>query len=112
MQFAQVDLSQVSLSNLVTGKGCKTAAASYNGGPCKFLLSQAEWFAAPFGASTYDKDPQATRLTMEMDVTGKDVHPLLQALDRWVVEHVIQNNLFEGMSREDVAKQYHSCLQF
>ena len=112
MQFAQVDLSQVSLSNLVTGKGCKTAAASYNGAPCKFLLSQAEWFSTPFGASTYDKDPGATRLTMEMDVTGKDAHPLLQALDRWVVEHVIQNNLFEGMSREDVAKQYHSCLQF
>ena len=68
MQFAQVDLSQVSLSNLVTGKGCKTAAASYNGAPCKFLLSQAEWFATPFGASTYDKDPQATRLTMELSL--------------------------------------------
>ena len=74
MQFAQVDLSQVSLSNLVTGKGCKTAAASYNGAPCKFLLSQVEWFATPFGASTYDKDPAATRRTMEMDGTGKDAH--------------------------------------
>ena len=54
----------------------------------------------------------ATRLTCEIDVTGKDVLPLLQGLDRWVVEHVIQNNLFENMTREDVAKQYHPCLQF
>ena len=28
------------------------------------------------------------------------------------MEHVIQNNLFEGMSREDIVKQYHPCLQF
>ena len=70
MQFAQVDFSQITLSSLQTRKGCKTAAASYNGVPCKFLLSANEWFSAPFGASTYDKDPNATRLTMELDVSG------------------------------------------
>ena len=112
MQFHQVDFSQISLSQLQTGKGCKTAAASYNGVPCKFLLSAQEWFSAPFGASTYDKDPAATRLTMELDVSGKEVHALLQSLDRWAVEHVVRNKLFEDMSREDVTKQYHSCLQF
>ena len=112
MQFNQVDFSQIALSQLQTGKGCKTGAASYNGAPVKFLLSGTEWFTAPFGASTYDKDPKATRLTCEIDVSGKDVHPLLQGLDRWVVEHVVQNNLFEGMSREDITKHYHPCLQF
>ncbi len=63
MQSAQVDLSKLQLSQLQAGKGCKTAAASYNGAPCKFLLSADEWFDAPFGASAY-KDPQATRLMM------------------------------------------------
>jgi len=49
---------------------------------------------------------------MEIDVTGKNVHMLLQNLDRWVIEHVIQNNLFENMTRGDITKQYHPCLQF
>ena len=111
MQLAQVDFSKLQLSQLQTGKGVKTAAASYNGASCKFLLSSSEWFAAPFGASAY-QDPQATRLTMELDVTDKAVQPLLQAVDRWVVKFVIVNKLFGDMSAEDIAKQYHPCLQF
>ena len=112
MQFSQVDFSQISFSQLQQGKGCKAASANYNGAPCKFLLSGEEWFQCPFGASTYDKDPNATRLTMEIDVSGKDVHTLLQNLDKWVVEHVIQNNIFENMTREEITKQYHPCIQF
>ena len=111
MQLAQVDFSKLQLSQLQTGKGVKTAAASYNGAPCKFLLSSDEWFAAPFGASAY-QDPQATRLTMELDVTDKAVQPLLQAVDRWAVKFVTDNMLFGDMSAEDIAKQHHPCLQF
>ena len=111
MQLAQVDFSKLQLSQLQTGKGVKTAAAPYNGAPCKFLLSSDEWFAAPFGASAY-QDPQATRLTMELDVTDKAVQPLLQAVDRWAVKFVTDNKLFGDMSAEDIAKQYHPCLQF
>ena len=111
MQLAQVDFSKLQLSQLQTGKGVKTAACSYNGAPCKFLLSSDEWFAVPFGASAY-QDPQATRLTMELDVTDKAVQPLLQAVDRWAVKFVTENKLFGDMSAEDIAKQYHPCLQF
>ena len=111
MQLAQVDFSKLQLWQLQTGKGVKTAACSYNGAPCKFLLSSSEWFAAPFGASA-DQDPQATRLTMELDVTNKAVQPLLQGIDRWVVQYVINQRLFGDMSAEDIAKQYHPCLQF
>ncbi len=111
MQFNSVDLSNVQLSSLQSGKGCKTANASYNGAPCKFLLSADEWFSCPFGASAY-QNPEAVRLNLELDVSGKAVHPLLQALDRWVVQHVASTGLFGDMSAEDIAKQYHSCLQF
>ena len=83
-------LTKHSLSQLQQGKGCKTSSANYNGAPCKFILSGSEWFATPFGCSTYDKDPAATRLTCEIDVTGKDVLSLLQGMDRWAIEHVIQ----------------------
>ena len=49
---------------------------------------------------------------MELDVTNKTAQPLLQAVDRWVVQHVIEHRLFGDMSAEDIAKQYHPCLQF
>ena len=45
-------------------------------------------------------------------MTGQAVLPILQALDRWVVQHVTNTGLFGDMSAEDIAKQYHSCLQF
>ena len=111
MQLAQVDLSNLQLTQLQVGKGCKTSSASYNGAPCKFLLSADEWFAAPFGASAY-QDLQATRLTLELDVTGKAVQPLLQGIDRWAVQFVIKHKLFGDTSAEDVAKQYHPCMQY
>ena len=61
-----------------------------------------EWFTAPFGASAFDKDPQATRLTMELDVTSASILPLIQQMDRWVVQAVSDARLFESVSKEDV----------
>ena len=111
MQFPHVDFSAVAFSALQTNKGVKTANATLRGGPCEFLLHPTEWFSAPFGASTFDKDPQATRLTMELDVTSSEILPLLQQMDQWVVRAVGDSGIFEGMSKEDVARTYHSCLQ-
>ena len=111
MQFSQVDFSSVAFGALQTNKGVKTANATFRGGPCEFLLHPSEWFTAPFGASTFDKDPQATRLTMELDVTNSSILPLLQQMDRWAVQAVGDSGLFENMSKEDVARMYHPCLQ-
>ncbi len=69
MQLNQLELSNIQLGDLQAGKGCKTAFAKYNGGACKFLLSSDEWFTCPFGASAY-QDPAATRLNLELDVSG------------------------------------------
>ena len=111
MQFTQVEFSSVAFSALQTTKGVKTANATLRGGPCEFLLHPTEWFTAPFGASTFDKDPQATRLTMELDVTNSSILPLLQQMDRWAVQAVGDSGLFENMSKEDVSRTYHPCLQ-
>ena len=110
MQFNQVDFSAVAFSALQTSKGVKTANATLRGGPCEFLLHSAEWFTAPFGASTFDKDPQATRLTMELDATNSSILTLLQQMDRWAVQAAADSGLFEGVSKEDVARMYHPCL--
>ena len=110
MQFNQVDFSAVAFSALQTNKGVKTANATLRGGPCEFLLHPTEWFTAPFGASTFDKDPQATRLTMELDVTNSSILTLLQQMDQWAVQAVASSGLFENMSKEDVARTYHPCL--
>ena len=48
---------------------------------------------------------------MELDVTQSSVLPLLQQLDQWAVQAVGDGGLFKGMSKEDVARMYHSCLQ-
>ena len=48
---------------------------------------------------------------MELDVTQSSVLPLLQQLDTWAVQAVADGGLFEGMSKEDVARMYHPCLQ-
>ena len=61
MQFSQVDFSAVAFSGLQANKGVKTANATLRGGPCEFLLHPSEWFHAPFGASTVDKDPPKRR---------------------------------------------------
>ena len=111
MQFNQVDFSAVAFSALQTNKGVKTANATLRGGPCEFLLHPTEWFTAPFGASTFDKDPQATRLTMEIDVTNSSILTLLQQMDQWAVQAVASSGLFENMSKEDVARMYYPCLQ-
>ena len=109
MQLNQINFSEVVFSALQQNKGVKTANALFRGGPCEFLLHPTEWFCAPFGASTFDKDPQATRLTMEVDVTNSEILPLLQQMDQWAVRAC--EGLFEGMSKEDVARTYHPCLQ-
>ena len=111
MQLSQVDFTAIHFAALQTNKGVKTSNASFRGGACEFLLHPTEWFSAPFGASTFDKDPQATRLTMELDVTSSEILPLLQQLDQWAVRDFCTNGLFENMSKEDVARTYHSCLQ-
>ena len=111
MHLSQVEFTAIHFAPLQTNKGVKTSNASFRGGPCEFLLHPTEWFSAPFGASTFDKDPQATRLTMELDVTHSSVLPLLQQLDQWAVQAVADGGLFEGMSREDVARMHHPCLQ-
>ncbi len=51
-------------------------------------------------------------MNMELDVTVKDVLPLLQELDKWVIRYVIDNQLFGEYHPETVAQQYHSCVQY
>ena len=74
------------------------------------IFAQQWWLRAPFGASAY-KDPSATRLKFEIDVTSSSVLQRLQELDAWAIEHVTRSGLFEGMSAEIIAEQYSPCLR-
>ena len=85
MQFSQIEFSDIAFSALQTNKGVKTASATSRGGPFKILRHPTEWSTAPLGASTFDKDPQATRLTTELDGTTSSILLLLQPMDRWAV---------------------------
>ena len=48
---------------------------------------------------------------MELDVTNSSILTLLQQMDQWAIQAVVSSGLFEGMSKEDVARMYHPCLQ-
>ena len=110
MHFAQVAFPELSLSALQSKDGVKTSNCSYRGGRCEFSLTNDEWLRAPFGASAY-KDPDATRLNFELDVTNSAILPRLQELDQWAIEHVIQSGIFEGMTPEQIRQDYSPCLK-
>ena len=69
MQVTQVDFSAIAFSPFVATKGVKTSQATLNGAPVEFLLSNDEWYPAPFGASAFN-DEKATRLTGRFEISG------------------------------------------
>ncbi len=79
-------------------------------GRARVLVHPTEWFTAPVGASTFGRDPQATRLTRELDVTASNIRALQQQMYKWAVQAVADSGLFEGMSKDAVALMYHPCL--
>ena len=97
-QLSRVDFSAISLAPFAAGKEVKTAACTYNGAPLEFIMGT-EFFKAPFGASAY-KNPEATRLNLELDVTQSSVLPTLELL-----EETVQKNV-------EVSAVFHSNISF
>ena len=100
MELSQLDLSALSLT---PGKH-----ASYNGVPFEFLLSNADFFRAPFGASHFN-NPAASRLSLEF-VVSDAVLAKLQELDQKILALAIAHRIFPDKTPEEVTKSYHSLL--
>ena len=108
----QINFDAISFSAFAAAKGVKTAQCALAGGPVEFLLSNSEFFAAPFGASSFGGAEGQTRLTLELDITNSPVLGVLQAAETSIIRKAFADGIFEGSSLEDVQKQYHSCIAY
>ena len=96
---------QISFSAFAAAKGVKTAQCALSNAPVEFLLSQSEFYAAPFGASAFGNDGTQTRLTLELDVTNSSVLAVLHAAEESIVRKAYSDGIFEGCSLEDVSRR-------
>ena len=112
MLATQINFDAISFSPFAAAKGVKTAQASLGGAPVEFLLSDSEYYAAPFGASSFGGADGVTRLTLEMDVTRSPVLAVLHAAETSIMRKAFADGIFENTSFEDVEKQYHSCITY
>ena len=107
MQLSQVDFSAIAFSPFVATKGVKTSQAILNGAPVEFLLDE-EFHPAPFGASAFN-DPQATRLTLEVDITQSPILEAINLAEQAIIKKAHAMGIFEG-SFEDAVKSFKSWL--
>ena len=111
MQVSQVDFSAIAFSPFVATKGVKTSQATLNGAPVEFLLSDNEWYPAPFGASAFNDD-KATRLTLELDISKSPVLEVLGLAEAAIIKKAHGMGIFENQSLDDVTKTFKSSVSF
>ena len=111
MQVTQVDFSAIAFSPFVATKGVKTSQATLNGAPVEFLLSDNEWYPAPFGASAFN-DEKATRLTLELDISKSPVLEVLGAAEAAIIKKAHGMGIFENQSLDDVTKTFKSSVAY
>ena len=103
MELSQLDLTTLELP----GPHSACPLALLNGTTCEFFLHKEEWFRAPFGASHFN-NPEATRLSLEFDVSQSTALPAMQALDEAIIAAAIRQKLFGSKSEQEVRESYHS----
>jgi len=96
----------------VSARGSKSARLTTHDGldvihepPCALT--------APFGPSSFDKDPAATRMSFDIRCP-EEAQDFFQNLDAWAVEYLAEHSerLFKKkLSPEQVAVGYVSCLK-
>ena len=111
MQVSQVDFSAIAFSPFVATKGVKTSQATLNGAPVEFLLSDNEWYPAPFGASAFN-DEKATRLTLELDISKSPVLEVLGLAEAAIIKKAHGMGIFENQSLDDVTKTFKSSVAY
>ncbi len=84
--LSEIALDQVTVRPWAAGKVPKVAALHVDGNPLLCTLGE-QFMQSPFGGTTYDKNPNATRLTLELCATGAALDAL-QKIGAWIVQAV------------------------
>lgn len=97
----------------VTPKGAKYARLTgSDGNPIKWVLPCK--VVAPFGPSCFDKDPDATRLNLDLRADNDALIASIKKIEEWVVDYLAQHaeRLFKRpMTIDQVRVGYSSCLK-
>jgi hypothetical protein len=107
MAYSSLALANVS----VTAKGAKMAMLTDGVNRCHYTLQSPT--RCPFGPSTFDKDPNATRMNLDIRVSG-DAADYFDGLDSWAVDYICAHSerLFKNnLTLAQVKDMYHPCLR-
>jgi len=69
---------------------------------------------APFGPSSFDKDPKAKRQNLDLVLADPAVCEQVAALDTWALGYITKHSerlLKKTMTEEQVKSAYHSCVR-
>jgi len=96
----------------VTPKGAKICRVTKDGSECLWKPEPA--MSAPFGPSSFDKDPNARRQNLDLVLADPAVREQVSAIDAWAVEYIAKHSeriLKKTMTQEQVKLAYHSCMR-
>ena len=105
------DFSNFALSDInISAKGAKTAALSSGGERFYYTTDVTR---APFGHSSFERDPTATRQNLELRATNS-VEQFFKKLDEWAIEYITAHSqrLFKKtLNLTQVYEMYHPTLR-
>ena len=91
MAITTIDYTKLSFDDVFCSKrGSKVARLNSGGDPCILMLKQ--HLRSPFDASTFDKDPAATRLNLQISLDDPIVVEQLQAFEAWLLDYLAQHS--------------------
>ena len=97
----------------VTHRGAKIyKATAPEGQPCTWL--PAARVRAPFGPGSFDKDPNASRLNLDICVEDEELLRECETLDKWAIEYLTEHSerLFKRkMTEAQVRAAYTPCTR-
>ena len=111
MAITTIDYTKLSFDDVFCSKrGSKVARLNSGGDPCILMLKQ--HLRSPFDASTFDKDPAATRLNLQISLDDPIVVEQLQAFEAWLLDYLAQHSerIFKKVLTSDQLKANYSSF--
>ncbi len=77
-------------------------------------LKPMTYFRVPFPASNYEKNPDATRFSLQLSLDDEFIKREIQKFEAWVIDHLVENSeqfFKKQLTREKIAAGFVSCIK-
>ena len=99
-QLASMETDMWALSDqIVSSKGTRSCQLTANAQPVRFILG--EQLRTKWGATTFDKNVDAPRRSLDFDIEDAATLTRLQQLDAWAVTYITESR--EKLSRKKLS---------